>query len=124
MGKDTLYMILAQVLALVSASAVHIGLGRILGPEPYGEFGVIMSVLAVLEVFLSRGIRDSVTKYTAEFPGMSRAIKRQGLIIAAVDFLAKFQILVLTSSAVRGETAGDWRARMASTSPSEKNGRE
>jgi len=84
MGKDTLYTIFAQVLFIASATAVHIGLGRILGPEPYGEFGVIMSLLTVLEVLLARGIRDAVTKYTAEFPEKSPAIKRQGLTIAAV----------------------------------------
>jgi len=84
MGKDTLYMILAQALSIIAAAAVHIGMGRILGPEPYGEFGVIMSLLAVLEVFLARGIRDSVTKYTAEFPEKSAAIQRQGLLIGAI----------------------------------------
>jgi O-antigen/teichoic acid export membrane protein len=83
MGKDTLTMILAQALSIVAAAAVHIGMGRILGPEPYGEFGVIMSLLAVLEVFLARGIRDAVTKYTAEFPERSASIQRQGLAIGA-----------------------------------------
>jgi stage V sporulation protein B len=100
MGKDTLYMILAQVLSIASASAVHIGLGRILGPEPYGEFGVIMSLLAVLEVFLARGIRDSVTKYTAEFPGMSRAIKKQGLTIAAIYGGFVFVLYILTADPI------------------------
>jgi len=84
MGKDTLYMIFAQMLFIASATAVHIGLGRILGPERYGEFGVITSLLTVLEVLLARGIRDSVTKYTAEFPERSPAIKRQGLVIGSI----------------------------------------
>lgn len=84
MGKDTLYMIFAQILFVASATAVHIGLARILGPEPYGEFGVIMSLLTVLEVLLAKGVRDSVTKHTAEFPERSSAIKRQGLIIGAI----------------------------------------
>jgi stage V sporulation protein B len=83
MGKDTLYMIFAQMLFVASATAVHVGLGRILGPEQYGEFGVIMSLLTVLEVLLARGLRDSVTKYTAEFPEKSMAIKKRGLIIGA-----------------------------------------
>jgi stage V sporulation protein B len=97
MGKDTLYMILAQMLFVASATAVHVGLGRILGPEPYGEFGVIMSLLTVLEVLLARGLRDSVTKYTAEFPERSPAIKRQGLIIGAV-FGGFFFVVFLSAS--------------------------
>lgn len=84
MGKDTLYMILAQLLFVASGYAVHIGMGRILGPERYGEFGVIMSLLAVLEVFLVRGLRETVTKYTAEFPDKSQAIKRQALRIEII----------------------------------------
>ena len=84
MGKDTLYMIFAQMIFIASATAVHVGLGRILGPVPYGEFGVITSLLTVLEVLLARGIRDAVTKYTAEFPERSHAIKRQGLAIGAI----------------------------------------
>ena len=84
MGKDILYIILAQILFIASGYAVHIGMGRILGPERYGEFGVIMSLLAVLEVFLVRGMRETVTKYTAEFPGKTPAIKKQALKIEAI----------------------------------------
>ena len=84
MGKDTLYILFAQILFVASGYAVHIGMGRILGPEQYGEFGVIMSLLAVLEVFLVRGVRDTVTKYTAEFPDKFQAIKRQALRIESV----------------------------------------
>jgi stage V sporulation protein B len=100
MGKDTLYMIFAQMLFIASATAVHIGMGRILGPEPYGEFGVIMSLLAVLEVFLARGIHDSVTKYTAEFPEKSQTIKRQGLTIEAIFGGLVFLLYVLTAKPI------------------------
>jgi len=100
MGKDTLYMILAQVFFSASSTAVHIGLARILGPEPYGEFGVIMSMLAVLEVLLAKGIRDSVTKYTAEFPERSPAIKRQGLTIAAIFGGLVFVLYILTAKPI------------------------
>jgi stage V sporulation protein B len=100
MGKDTLYMIFAQMVFIASATAVHIGMGRILGPEPYGEFGVIMSLLAVLEVFLARGIRDSVTKYTAEFPEKSQAIKRRGLTIEAIFGGFVFLLYILTAKPI------------------------
>ena len=100
MGKDTLYMIFAQMLFIASATAVHIGMGRILGPESYGEFGVILSLVAVLEVFLARGVRDSVTKYTAEFPEKSQAIKRQGLIIGAIFGGLVFLLYVLTAKPI------------------------
>jgi stage V sporulation protein B len=100
MGKDTLYMIFAQMLFIASATAVHIGMGRILGPEPYGEFGVIMSLLAVLEVFLARGIRDSVTKYTAEFPEKSQAIKGQGLTLEAIFGGIVFLLYVLMAKPI------------------------
>jgi stage V sporulation protein B len=93
-------MIFAQMLVIASAAAVHIGMGRILGPKPYGEFGVIMSLLTVLEVFLARGIRDSVTKYTAEFPEKSQAIKRQGLAVEAIFGGLVFLLFVLTAKPI------------------------
>jgi len=100
MGKDTLYIILAQILSIASGYAVHIGMGRILGPEQYGEFGVIMSLLTVLEVFLVRGVRETVTKYTAEFPEETRAIKRQALKIEAVFGGAMFFIFYFSAGPI------------------------
>jgi len=84
MGKNTLDMILAQILFIASGYGIHIGIGRMLGPKPYGEFGVIMSLVTVLEIFLAAGMSDSVTKFTAEFPGQWRSIKRQGLKVEAI----------------------------------------
>lgn len=97
MFKDTLLIIFAQLIFVASGYAVHIGVGRILGPERYGEFGVIMSLLAVLEIFLVRGIQDTVTKYGSEFPHRSRAIKRQGLKIETI--LAGILALLVISTA-------------------------
>jgi stage V sporulation protein B len=100
MGKNTLYMIFAQILFIASGYGIHVGIGRILGPERYGEFGVILSLLAVLEIFLVSGLCDSVTKFTAEYPERSSAIRKQGLKIEAIAGCLVFLFVFLASQPI------------------------
>jgi O-antigen/teichoic acid export membrane protein len=84
LGKN-LSLTLGSFLIFTAASyVIHIYLGRSLGPEAYGVFGVVISLLAVIEVFFFKGMRDTVAKYAAEFPQKATAIKNKGLRIQAV----------------------------------------
>lgn len=84
MGKGTVYLTIAQMVALVSGYAIHFGLGRILGAQNYGVFGVILSLLTVAEIFLIRGFRDAVSKYVSEFRDKAGIIKHKGIKIELI----------------------------------------
>ena len=84
MGKGTVYLIIAQTIFLGAGYAIHFGLGRILGPGEYGIFGVILSLLTVVEIFLIRGFRDAVSKYVSEFRDKANIIKNKGIKIELI----------------------------------------
>ncbi len=77
--KNLLLTLGAFLFFIASGYVIHIYLGRRLGPEEYGVFGVVISLLAVIEVFFLKGMRDTVAKFASEFPHKARAIKYTGL---------------------------------------------
>jgi stage V sporulation protein B len=79
MAKGTFYQLISGVIFVVSGYIIHIGLGRHLGPELYGVFGVILSLLGINYLFLLSGVRDSVSKFTAQDPVLAHPILKQGL---------------------------------------------
>jgi len=103
LGKNLLLTLGAFMVFTVASYVIHIYLGRSLGPQDYGLFGVVISLLAVIEVFFFKGMRDTVAKYVSEFPEKSRTIKNQGLklqlgfagIIGALFFFLSPHIALL-----------------------------
>lgn len=88
MRKGFLYILLAKIFWSVSAFALHVGLGRIMGPEDYGVFGVMMTVISMNYLILGNGVRQAVSKYAAEDPKRAGTIQRQGMRIQlAFSFL-------------------------------------
>ncbi len=93
--RNAAYVLAAQGALLLSGTIISIGLGRMLGPELYGKYGVVLAVATVLNVLLTPGLMQAMAKYTAErkekAAGMAAAVlKKQfiiGLIIAAAYFL-------------------------------------
>lgn len=79
MTRGTFYQLIYGVIFVVSGYIIHIGIGRYLGPESYGIFGVIVSLLGINYLFLLSGVRDSVSKFTAETPSLAYTILKVGL---------------------------------------------
>jgi O-antigen/teichoic acid export membrane protein len=94
MGKGTIYLMVTNVIFLISGYAIHFGLGRYLGPALYGTFGVIIALLTISETLLLRGIREAVTKFTSEDEKSASSIKNKALEIQAVFSLLVFIFLI------------------------------
>jgi len=94
MGKGTIYLMVMNVIFLISGYAIHFGLARYLGPELYGVFGVILALLAISEILLLRGVREAVTKFTSEDEESASSIKNKALKIQAVFSLFVFIFLI------------------------------
>jgi O-antigen/teichoic acid export membrane protein len=94
MGKGTIYLMVMNVIFLISGYAIHFGLGRYLGPELYGVFGVILALLAISEILLLRGVSEAVTKFTSEDEESASSIKNKALKIQAVFSLFVFIFLI------------------------------
>ena len=74
--SGSFYLTLAQVAFAFSGYLVNVGLARILGPDVYGQYGVVISVLVWLEILLSVGLATATTKMAAESPESAKTIVR------------------------------------------------
>ena len=90
MGRGTLYLTAATVLFALSGYVVHFGLGRYLGPEEYGTFGVILSLMGTVSLLLTSGVPDGVSKYIAEDEARLSLILRSSRWIQAVFSVVVF----------------------------------
>lgn len=79
LARGTILMMLGQASFLLSAFAINFGLARILGPHDYGTFGVVMSVLIVVELFVITGIPELMQKYGGEVPEKMYLLVRKTL---------------------------------------------
>lgn len=103
-AKGTLYLGMAQLLFLISSYAIHIGLGRMLGPELYGMYAVVVSLVTVVNLILTTGIPRTVSKFTSERPDLAKSILKTAgklqlclslLIFALYFILASFLAEIL-----------------------------
>lgn len=66
LGIGTAYMMIAELMFVLSNYLIHLGVARYLGPEIYGLFGVLMSLFFLNKAFLNTGIPRTVSKFAAE----------------------------------------------------------
>jgi O-antigen/teichoic acid export membrane protein len=59
--RGTLYRIAAQAAFVASGYAIHIGLGRLLGPSEYGIYAVVISLMTMVNLVLVTGMLQVVS---------------------------------------------------------------
>jgi len=96
LGRGTLYLMSAQVVLMGTGYVMHFVLGRNLGPDLYGIFGVVLYLTLMLREIFLPGFSQAVSKYTAEnnklaFPIIVEGIKIQ-LILSIFIFLLYFSL--------------------------------
>lgn len=74
MVKGTLYILCGQAAFMLSGFILHALLGRSLGPELYGIFGILTSFLFIIERFFLGSISKGIAKFIAEKEESSRSI--------------------------------------------------
>lgn len=75
----TAYLLAAQIIFLISAYAIHIVLGRYLGPVAYGLFGVVLYASTIVYTFGASGLPMAVSRYISAEPEKAEAIFQRGL---------------------------------------------
>jgi stage V sporulation protein B len=84
MAKGTYYVLLSQIFFMMSSYLFHFGLGRYLGPADYGVVGIILSLLALIQLFLLHGLHEIVVKYIAENKQAAKSIYNNAQFIQLV----------------------------------------
>jgi O-antigen/teichoic acid export membrane protein len=92
MGRGTLYLMIASAVFLVTGYAIHFGLGRYLGPETYGIYGVVLSLMTTINLLLTTGFPQGASKYIAEDNVKLSSIVRHSTRIQVLFSLLIFAI--------------------------------
>ena len=79
MARGTVYLMIAEVMFILSGWAIHIGSKRILGISEYGTLGILLSLLTLYRIFLATGVNRAVSRYIALDPWQANSIRRQAL---------------------------------------------
>lgn len=61
-----LNLMFSSVVFMISGYFIHIYIGRILGPVEYGLYGVIITLVSLINVILYSGISQSLSKFISE----------------------------------------------------------
>jgi len=100
LGRATFLLMASQGFFLISGYAVNVGLARILGREEFGVFGVVMSFLLVVQLFVITGIPIALQKFVAENLQSSRQIMRQTLPWHLIYSVGVFVVLWFSSPGI------------------------
>ena len=77
-------LMIAQAVVLLLGWITHPIIGRILGPGPYGIYGVVLSIQTILGLFLALGVPMAISRFVAQDPSHSRSILMQALRIQLI----------------------------------------
>lgn len=91
LAKGTMYILIAQLVFMASGYVIHFGLGRMLGPELYGVYGVMLSLITITTIMLTAGIPQAVSKYVSEGKNpedVRKSALRIQIVFAGIFFIA------------------------------------
>lgn len=88
--KSAFWLTLSEIIYNLSGYIIHSAVGRILGPEDYGRYGLVVTLTTMIIILIGNGIPTAMSKYLSEFfeskPEMVFAVKKQAI---------KLQIIVI-----------------------------
>jgi stage V sporulation protein B len=94
-ARGAIMTVISQVVFLISGLTMNMALARLLGPEDYGTFGLVISILIIVEIFVNTGIPEAVKKFGGEKPELMGAIVRKTLPWQLIYGLGMFVILIV-----------------------------
>jgi len=91
--RGTFLLSIGQLFALLSAYGIHVFLARELGPTGYGTFGVVYSILMIVELLVLAGIPNAIQRFIGENPEQSYSLHKLLFRWQLVYALAVFAII-------------------------------
>lgn len=85
---------------IVSGYLVNVWLGRLLGPEDYGRFGVVISLVTILNIVQRTGIPQAVARSTAQAPESADGTLRRGVELQTALSLVLAAALALGATTI------------------------
>ena len=82
--KGLVYLTISSGIFVVAGYVVNLWLGRFLGPVNYGIYGVVISLMTMVNLVQSAGLPNAVSKYIAEDESNAEGILAKGLTLQIV----------------------------------------
>ena len=100
MLKGTIYFTIRQLIFVVTNFILHAYLGRKLGPELYGIFGVISAIIIISDFVLSKGVFETLSKFVAQNEKAANGILKNALKVMTVTYIIVGAILFFLSKQI------------------------
>lgn len=96
----TLYLTVSTFVFVISSYLLNIWLGRFLGPAAYGIYGIIISLMTVINLMQTTGLPLAVAKYIAENESNADSILKSALKLQLVSTVAASLLFFLFSDLI------------------------
>ena len=111
-SQALVWLTLSEIIFNAAGYVIHSALGRILGPEDYGRYGLVVTLTTMIIMLIGNGIPTAMSKYISEIfesaPEKIRGIKRQAIrlqiIVMALVAVAFYFAAPLIAFALRDES--------------------
>lgn len=91
-SQALVWLTLAEIIYNFGGYIIQSSLGRILGPEAYGRYGLVVTLTTMIIILIGNGIPTAMSKYLSEIfesaPGKILGIKYQALRLQAILMLS------------------------------------
>lgn len=104
--SGAIYLLVAQAIVMLLGWITHPIIGRVLGPGSYGVYGIVLSVLSIIGLFLTLGVPMAISRFVAQDDAHAKSILSKGLRIQVV-FAFLLSVLTLVLAPVIASLLGD-----------------
>ena len=110
LAKSALVITASEIIFNISAFVIHAVVGRILGPEDYGRYGLVVTLTTMVIILVGNGIPTAMAKYLSEIfetnPRLIKTIKKQALILQSA-VIGALTILFFLAAPLIAKILGD-----------------
>lgn len=83
--KAVFWLTASEIIYNISGYIIHSGVGRILGPEDYGRYGLVITLTTMIIILIGNGIPTAMSKYLSEVfvakPHLVGIIKKKAIFL-------------------------------------------
>ncbi|MFH1808578.1 MAG: oligosaccharide flippase family protein [Pseudomonadota bacterium] len=101
-GRGALLIALGKVVFLFAGAAINFVLPRLLSKADYGNYGVVIRMISLINMMTVIGLLQSVSKLVSEKPALARHSLRRALLLASVGSVAVAGLYAVLSPVVAG----------------------
>lgn len=109
-SRALVWLTLSEVIFNIAGYVIHSALGRILTPDAYGRYSIVITLTTMIIVLIGNGIPTAMAKYVSEVidtdPARIGAIKRKTIRLQTL-LMASVTVLFFLSSPLIAHLLGD-----------------